>query len=274
MTNGHREVSEKGESVDRDRFDTLAKLYAASASRRGALVGLLAAALFPPDPAAVVAGKRSRKRVKQNTAGATAAAPCYPGTKCTPGRGRNSSGCDFALSTLFRNLDVRGSNLSNSSFAGADLRGADFRGANLSGGCFAGADLTGARLGSSVNLSGAIFCNTTMPDGTIDNRGCEGETPCCHLRLQDCPNAKIECYTEGEDGCQQLHVGDLGPVGNCWSFLGGCCPCGHPDTAYWSDLCTQTFPEACGECRDCTGRCIALQADVFPKCVTISGRCF
>src|SRR4029078_7359185 len=102
---------------------------------------------------------------------------CFPNTTCTRGRGRNPSRCDFAFSTVFKNKDVRGSNLSQSNFYNADLTGADFRGANLSGGCFINANLTGAKLGSSVNIGGAVFCRTTMPDGTIDNSGCEGETP-------------------------------------------------------------------------------------------------
>ena len=35
-----------------------------------------------------------------------------------------------------------------------------------------GADLTGANL-KGVNLDGVIFCNTTMPDKTINNSGCK-----------------------------------------------------------------------------------------------------
>ena len=37
---------------------------------------------------------------------------------------------------------------------------------------FTGADLTGANLGG-VSLDGVILCNTTMPDGTINNTSCE-----------------------------------------------------------------------------------------------------
>ena len=37
---------------------------------------------------------------------------------------------------------------------------------------FTGADLTGANLGG-LNLDGVILCNTTMPDGTINNTSCE-----------------------------------------------------------------------------------------------------
>jgi uncharacterized protein YjbI with pentapeptide repeats len=257
--------------MDHDRFDALARRVFTTArrSRRATLAAAFGAALLRHDPGAVLA----RKTRKRGTASAAAADACYPGTHCTPGKGKNTSGCDFAFSTLFRNKDVRGANLSQSSFAGADLRGADFRGANLSGGCFASANLTGARLGGSVNLHGSIFCNTTMPDGTIDNSGCEGETPCCHLRVQNCPDTKIECYTQDTDGCHQVLVDSFGPVGNCWSFFGGCCPCGHADYDYWEDLCNATFPGGCRACRECTGRCVARQDDVFPPCISFTKKC-
>jgi hypothetical protein len=37
---------------------------------------------------------------------------------------------------------------------------------------FTGANLTGAILGG-VSLDGVILCNTTMPDGTINNTSCK-----------------------------------------------------------------------------------------------------
>ena len=37
---------------------------------------------------------------------------------------------------------------------------------------FTGADLTGANL-AGVSLNGVILCNTTMPDGTINNTSCK-----------------------------------------------------------------------------------------------------
>jgi uncharacterized protein YjbI with pentapeptide repeats len=37
---------------------------------------------------------------------------------------------------------------------------------------FTGADLTGAKLGG-VSLDSVILCNTTMPDGTINNKSCK-----------------------------------------------------------------------------------------------------
>jgi hypothetical protein len=252
--------------MDHEHFDTLARRVFSDLkhSRRVAVTTLLASALLGSRSSAGLAAARRKAKAKATPQGADA---CYPGgTTCIPGKGRNTSGCDFAFSTLFRNRDVRGANLSHSSFAGADLRGADFRGANLSGGCFASANLTGARLGSSVNLGGAIFCNTIMPDGQRDDSGCEGATPCCHLRVQNCPDSTIDCYTVDDDGCRQLFVDTLGTFGNCWSFLGGCCPCDHPDYGYWESQCNLLFPQGCRQCRECTGQCLALQGDIFPTC--------
>ena len=35
-----------------------------------------------------------------------------------------------------------------------------------------GANLTGANL-TEVNLDGVVLCNTTMPDGRVNNSGCK-----------------------------------------------------------------------------------------------------
>ena len=79
-----------------------------------------------------------------------------------------------------------------------------------------------------------------------------------HPRTQDCPDSKIQCYTVDSDGCRQLFVGEFPSVGQCWSIESGCCPCDHPDYAYWENLCNQTFPDGCAACRDCTGKCMAI----------------
>jgi uncharacterized protein YjbI with pentapeptide repeats len=94
------------------------------------------------------------------------------------------------------------------------LTGADFRSANLSGSCFISADLTGAKLGASVNLHRAVFRNTRMPDGTLDHSGCEGATPCCHLREQNCPDLSFTCWVVEQDGLCRNAVGSLS-VGTC-----------------------------------------------------------
>jgi hypothetical protein len=232
--------------MDDRHFDSLARRVCGELrhSRRVAVATLLGATLLRHDLGTVLAKKQAKTTTR-------AADACYPGgTTCAPGKGKNTSGCDFAHSTVFANKDVRGANLSHNNFFAADLRGADFRGSNLSGGCFVSADLTGAKLGSSVNLDKAVFCNTTMPDGTINDSGCEGETPCCHQRLQDCPDAHILCFAKATPpGICGALVGRLGPVGRCYQFPAFCCPCAHDDLAFWETLCNQTFPEGCnGQC--------------------------
>ena len=113
------------------------------ASRRAALVTLLGAALLRHDPTGVLA--KGRGKVKSQAKAKAKVKVCNPGTRCTPGKGRNTSGCDFSGSTAFFAGDFRGSNLSNSNFTGAHLAEADFRGANLSGACLVGTDLQGSQ---------------------------------------------------------------------------------------------------------------------------------
>jgi hypothetical protein len=234
--------------MDHASFDRLARLLGTAGTRRAALATVLGAAVVRPEAGAMAKRKGQGKRRRAARVTAQAADACFPGTRCTPGKGRNNSGCDFAHATVFRNKDVRGSNLSHSNFFGADLTGADLRGANLSGSCFISADLQGARLGASVNLHGAVFCNTRMPDGTIDDRGCAGETPCCHLRVQDCPDVTIQCFAIDAFGfCGETVPGSFGPIGACYHFP-SCCPCDHPDRAHWINLCNATFPRCENQC--------------------------
>jgi hypothetical protein len=94
-------------------------------------------------------------------------------------------------------------------FTNADAGGTDFRGANLSGSCFVDASLRNARLGNSVNLGGAIFCNTVTPDGSIDNSGYGKGTACCPTTCQG-----EACTPETCHG-----FGDL-----CGTVAGPCCP--------------------------------------------------
>ena len=69
--------------------------------------------------------------------------------------------------------------LSRANFANANASGADFRGAILADACLVDAILLDARIDNSTVLRGAIFCNTRMPDGTINNAGCDRPTACC-----------------------------------------------------------------------------------------------
>ena len=68
----------------------------------------------------------------------------------------------------------QGCDLSGVDLEEANLEGADLEGANLSGAVLSGANLRFTFL-TGENLEGAILCNTTMPDGTIDNSGCQEE---------------------------------------------------------------------------------------------------
>lgn len=193
--------------MDRSHFDALARLVSTKQSRRTALVAVLGATLLRHHPDTVLAKDKGKAKAK----------PCYPGSNCTPGKGKNTSGCDFTSSTAFFERDVRGSNLSHGNFTGAQLAKADFRGANLSGGCFVDANLLEAKLGSSVNLGNAIFCRTLMPDGSINDRDCDKGTACCPTVCQgpDC-----------EDTCREV----LEP---CTIIFSPCCD---------NLLCTPMFP--------------------------------
>ena len=80
-----------------------------------------------------------------------------------------------------RNCDLRGAilsgailrhaNLSGANLEITDLRDADLMGANLRGASLSGANLSGADL-TYVTMTGAILCNTTMPDGSVIYSGC------------------------------------------------------------------------------------------------------
>jgi uncharacterized protein YjbI with pentapeptide repeats len=152
--------------MDRGQFDALARLVWTEQSRRTALATLLGAALLGQAPVSVASKKKAKASSK----------PCYAGTRCTPGKGRNTSGCDFSGSVEFFEGDFRGANLSNSNFTGAQLAKANFRGANLSGACLVGASLADAKLGGSVNLHNAVYCRTLMPDGSINDQDCDKGT--------------------------------------------------------------------------------------------------
>jgi hypothetical protein len=218
--------------MDRGQFDALARFVSTKGSRRTALAAVLGAALLGRDPAAALGkGKKVKAQAKAK------AKPCYPGTNCTPGKGKNTSGCDFSNSTIFHTKDARGANLSNSKFTLADLGGADFRGANLSGGCFVDASLLGATLGSSVNLGKAIFCNTVMPDGSINNSGCDRGTACCPTTCQgdSCPPGGCNLLDEL---CGALAGPCCAGQGTCTGGVFSTCQ----TSCFANFQCTEAFP--------------------------------
>ena len=70
-----------------------------------------------------------------------------------------------------RFCDLTNANLEAMDLHGADLYYANLIGANLSGSNLSSANLDGTSL-TNANLIRAIFCGTTMQDGTMDNSGC------------------------------------------------------------------------------------------------------
>src|SRR5262245_36045308 len=113
--------------MDGRHFDTLARLVSSTRSRRTVIAQALGGMLLGETPVTLLA--KGRKTFESRADVKAKSKTCYPGTNCTPGKGKNTSGCDFAGSTAFVERDVRGANLSHSNFTGADLRGTDFRGA-------------------------------------------------------------------------------------------------------------------------------------------------
>jgi uncharacterized protein YjbI with pentapeptide repeats len=100
--------------------------------------------------------------------------------------GANLSGLSLHGSSLV-GANLSGANLSNAEFdmsvlsnanlSGADLTNAYFTlstvsGANLEGAILTNVNLRHAEGAASVNLEGAQFCNTTLPDGSIRNDHC------------------------------------------------------------------------------------------------------
>lgn len=81
---------------------------------------------------------------------------------------------------VFRDSDLENANLSAIAASGVDildssLVGASFTNAVLNGAKFGGSDMTDATLlgaTGTIYFQTAILCNTTMPDGTVDNSGC------------------------------------------------------------------------------------------------------
>jgi len=82
--------------------------------------------------------------------------------------------CNLEGSTLsgsLRGAHLKGANLKSANLTGADLTDADLTGANLTNANLTDTDLTNAITPPSL-WDGVTFCNTTMPDGTVNNSGC------------------------------------------------------------------------------------------------------
>lgn len=168
----------------------------------------------------------SQERKRQAAKPARAAAACYGGSNCTPGPGKNLSKCNYAGSATLKGKNLKGANLGNASVARGDASGSNLQGANLGGACLVDAKLTGATISSSTNFSTAIRCRTTMPDGSIDNAGCNLGTACCPTcdAAHPCPANQVCCNgrCRGGDCCTDAQCRDPDePI--CLDFT--CSPC-------------------------------------------------
>ena len=106
--------------------------------------------------------------VDANLTGANLAAANLSGADLTGGNftEANLTEADLSMTRLY------GALLLDANLTYATLRGANLFLADVSGASLRSADLTGASLESTQNISEAIFCDTTMPDGTKNNSGC------------------------------------------------------------------------------------------------------
>ncbi len=95
--------------------------------------------------------------------------------RSTPACDPNCDGADLYGANLsganLTDANLSGANLTKAILSGANLTDANLSGANLTNAYLSGAILTGANL-SGANLTDAEFCNTTMPNGSIDNSDC------------------------------------------------------------------------------------------------------
>lgn len=200
---------------------------------------------------------------------ARAAASCC-GTKSCPPPGRNSNraACNVSGASL-AGIDAQGSNLqrvngqdtmfssagqpanwSRVNFAGACLQGArfnaaDLRATNFGAACLVDADITGARTDASTNFHSALFCRTTMPDGSRNDSGCGNGSACCRTcdDAHPCGSEEICCVRGCVRGicCEDQ---DCQPSGN--DCRGNQCFCGKHSP------CTGQTPDCCGKPGACT----------------------
>ena len=175
--------------------------------------------------ARAVAGNQGKERQRGRHGGkeqVAAQASCYSGTRCTVASNGYLVGCNLGGSSL-RNASCRGCNLSGANLRQADASGANLSDANLSNACLVDANLTGANL-TGANTSGALFCRTPMPNGSINNSGCGKATKCCPT-----------CVPIGESRCG----------------LGGSC-CGGATCQDNTCVCPAATPKNCGGvCQAC-----------------------
>ena len=265
--------------MDGRHFDDLARNLS---SRRTAIGGLLAGLLLPVGAAARKKGKDQQRKRKGKGKGkdkqrVTAQATCWRAGACIPKKGSNVSQCDLAGYDAPDELNCTGCILSRANLRGADLTGVNFTRANLSGACLVNADFSDATFANNTNLYNAIFCNTKMPDGSINDSGCQSGTACCptcdaaHLCESGCCNGLTCGACPAGSTCGG---GNPGTPGICGCTPGTCeslnaCGPNVQDGCGGTLTCDPCEPETCG-----AGFCLTLvdgsrlcySTGVVPRC--------
>ncbi len=185
--------------MDGRHFDALAKQIG---SRRTAIGAMLAGLLLPLEASARGKSKKRKRKGKDKRRASAQLEPCWRAGACVVSKGSNVSQCDLAGYTAPDPLDCTRCNLSRANLRGADLTGVNFTRANLSGACLIDADFTGATFANNTNLYNAVFCRTTMPDGSVNNSGCTAGTACCSActTATTCAEQGAQCGSI-PDGC-------------------------------------------------------------------------
>jgi hypothetical protein len=222
----------KGAEMDRDRFDALTRVFGKAGSRRALLGALAGSTLLVPGLAAEAKKHKAKKKGNKGKARAQSDRPdtCFGTRACAfPSDGRTLRACDLSGTEIascdgcdFRYADLGFVDLTEGSFQGASFRDANLAGAFLDysdvsgvsfrGACLVGADLFGANT-DGADFRGAILCGTTMPDGSIDDSGCDNGTDCCPTT----PCTPGTC----PPGCEEADLVP-GPGTACISDEGGC----------------------------------------------------
>jgi hypothetical protein len=266
--------------MDREQFDALTRMLAATPSRRAALGALLGAGLAG-GAGRTAANARGNARTRHKAKGknvAAQAADCL-----SPGHGTNLNGCNF------NNRDFAGADLSSSSMRGTRFRGANLCGADLSSSQLRDADFRGfAAPGNATNLTRAdlsssgcngtqfnsrtLFCNTKTCNGAISNRDCpQGIAPgdvCCTDR--HCGPGRFCCGGVCRECCDtdDCAAGEV-CVNNECRCVPATCASLNKNCGKWPDGCGGTL--CCGRCDGATGCCADGTCSACPRCACREG---
>lgn len=221
--------------MDGSQFDRLTKVLT---TRRTTLGGLLAGLTLPPLEATARKKSKQRKDKGKDTQRVSAQENCWRTGTCSPKKGSNVSQCDLSGSPTFATADCTGCNVSRANLRGVIASGVNFTKANLSGSCLVDADFTNATFAKNTNLANAIFCRTTMPDGSVNNSGCGSATACCPTCNR---SAGMSCGTPGNICCD----GALCQNGVCRACSGASCGDGR---LCCNDVCVANDTTNCGAC--------------------------